>query len=78
MCVIIYGGNGWIGQQFQKELRQRKIPFHLAEARVGKVDDAEVSVYSYKIADHLIDCELAKTVVWGKFLRSFWSIRCSI
>ncbi|KAI6183680.1 NAD(P)-bd-dom domain-containing protein [Aphelenchoides bicaudatus] len=42
MCVIIYGGNGWIGQQFQKELRRRKIPFHLAESRVGKVTDNEV------------------------------------
>lgn len=42
MCVIIYGGGGWIGQQFQKELRRREIPFHLAEARVGKVDDEEV------------------------------------
>jgi hypothetical protein len=42
MCVIIYGGGGWIGQQFQKELTRRKIPFHLAEARVGKVTDEEV------------------------------------
>jgi hypothetical protein len=44
MCVIIYGGEGWIGQQFQKELRRKQIPFYLAEARVGKVSDEEVSL----------------------------------
>ncbi|CAD5222176.1 unnamed protein product [Bursaphelenchus xylophilus] len=42
MFVIIYGGNGWVGQQVQKELQKRQIPFSLAEARVGKNTDAEV------------------------------------
>ncbi|KAI6217546.1 NAD(P)-bd-dom domain-containing protein [Aphelenchoides besseyi] len=42
MRVIIYGGGGWIGQQFQKEFRKRQIPFELAESRVGRVNDEQV------------------------------------
>ncbi|CAD5216591.1 unnamed protein product [Bursaphelenchus okinawaensis] len=42
MYVIIYGGNGWVGQQIQAELQKRQIPFALADARVGRVTDQEV------------------------------------
>lgn len=52
MCVVIYGGNGWIGQQFQKELRRRQIPFHLAETRVGKVPDEEVRTQTFTSLYH--------------------------
>lgn len=42
MNVIIYGGTGWIGQQIQRMLKERKIPFQVAQCRIGKHSDKEV------------------------------------
>uniref|UniRef100_A0A0N5APU0 NAD(P)-bd_dom domain-containing protein n=1 Tax=Syphacia muris TaxID=451379 RepID=A0A0N5APU0_9BILA len=42
MKIVIYGGNGWIGQQVQKFLNQRKVAYELAERRVGVDADEEV------------------------------------
>ncbi|KAE9550213.1 hypothetical protein FO519_006580 [Halicephalobus sp. NKZ332] len=35
MSVAIFGGNGWIGQQVQKLLKIRQIPFKVARSKVG-------------------------------------------
>uniref|UniRef100_A0A1I7VBD6 NAD(P)-bd_dom domain-containing protein n=1 Tax=Loa loa TaxID=7209 RepID=A0A1I7VBD6_LOALO len=42
MVVVIYGGRGWIGQQFCKKLLERKVHFTLANCRIGKNSDEEV------------------------------------
>uniref|UniRef100_A0A8R1TK37 NAD(P)-bd_dom domain-containing protein n=1 Tax=Onchocerca volvulus TaxID=6282 RepID=A0A8R1TK37_ONCVO len=42
MRVVIYGGEGWIGQQCCKKLLERKILFVLANCRIGRNSDKEV------------------------------------
>lgn len=42
MCVIIYGGRGWIGLQVQKLLTKQNIPFKLAKCKIGINTENEV------------------------------------
>lgn len=42
MRVVIYGGRGWIGEQVQKLLTERGVPFTLAKCRVGSASLEEV------------------------------------
>ncbi|VDD86975.1 unnamed protein product [Enterobius vermicularis] len=42
MRVVIYGGDGWIGQQVQKMLRARDVEFEVAQCRIGRQSDQEV------------------------------------
>ena len=43
MSVAIVGGNGWIGQQVQKLLKTREIPFKLVKSKVGINPTQDVS-----------------------------------
>ncbi|KAK5980110.1 dTDP-D-glucose 4 6-dehydratase, partial [Trichostrongylus colubriformis] len=43
MHVALYGGNGYVGQAFQKVLKEKRIPYVLAKAKVGVSTDEEVS-----------------------------------
>jgi len=39
MNILIYGGNGWIGQQFVNILKQKKISHIISKTRVNNYDD---------------------------------------
>lgn len=47
MSVAIVGGNGWIGQQVQKLLKVRGIPFKLVKSKVGINSTQEVSFLNF-------------------------------
>ena len=50
MSVAIVGGNGWIGQQVQKLLKVRGIPFKLVKSKVGINSTQEVSFLNFVIS----------------------------
>ena len=39
MNILIYGGKGWIGQQFVDILKKQKINHIISETRVNNYDD---------------------------------------
>uniref|UniRef100_A0A914W4T7 dTDP-D-glucose 4,6-dehydratase n=1 Tax=Plectus sambesii TaxID=2011161 RepID=A0A914W4T7_9BILA len=57
MNVLIYGGGGWIGQQFKALLKEKNIRFQLAECRIGKQPDAQVLEELISLAPtHVVSC----------------------
>uniref|UniRef100_A0A0N5A393 dTDP-D-glucose 4,6-dehydratase n=1 Tax=Parastrongyloides trichosuri TaxID=131310 RepID=A0A0N5A393_PARTI len=42
MNVVIYGGKGWVGLQFQEYFKNKQIPFALASKKPGFDSDADV------------------------------------
>lgn len=41
---LLYGGNGWIGTQIQKLLKQQNISYHVSNVRADNEQDVEVEI----------------------------------
>jgi dTDP-glucose 4,6-dehydratase len=53
MKVLVYGANGWIGQQFVRLLTSRKVTWDAARARADDVKIAKAEIQSYG-ATHVV------------------------
>ena len=47
MNILIYGGKGWIGQQFVDILKKHKINYIITETRVNNYDDIYNDLLDY-------------------------------
>ena len=53
MLFLIYGGEGWIGKQFLKLIKQKKISFILGKERVNDKEEVEKEILKLK-PSHII------------------------
>ncbi|KAF8360730.1 hypothetical protein PRIPAC_87653, partial [Pristionchus pacificus] len=57
MGVVIFGGRGYVGQELQKILTARKIPYHLATTKPGTSTDEEVEKELVQLGGtHVVCC----------------------
>uniref|UniRef100_A0A914CKH4 dTDP-D-glucose 4,6-dehydratase n=1 Tax=Acrobeloides nanus TaxID=290746 RepID=A0A914CKH4_9BILA len=61
MSVVIYGGTGWIGQQVQQLLAAKNIPYKVAECRVGRDSDEEVTNELIRLGGTHVFCCTGRT-----------------
>lgn len=53
-CILVFGGNGWIGSRVCKLLSERKINYHLASSRADDYENVEREIQNSPNLTHIM------------------------